>query len=87
MQIRPLRVRRVGTVVDDRCPLTCPLRVGLNIEVRADDLDPFRNVGASAADRGTHPVTSRRQMAGHCEAQRTSSQDDVQHRCRQPSTG
>jgi hypothetical protein len=25
MQVRPLRVRRVGTVVDDGCAIACPL--------------------------------------------------------------
>ena len=71
MQIGPLRVRRVGTVVDDRCPLTCPLRAGLDRDVGAYDLHPFREVGSFASNCGSHPVTSRHEMTGHGETQRT----------------
>ena len=80
MQLRPLRVRRVDTVVDDRCPIACPLGVGRHGDVGADDLNAFRELGSSASNRGTYPVTSRREMTGHGETQRTRPQDDVQFR-------
>jgi hypothetical protein len=73
MQIRPPRVRRVDTVVDDRCALACPPRVGLESDVGGDHLNAFRKVGSSVADRDSHPVTSRNQMPGHGEAKRTRS--------------
>jgi hypothetical protein len=80
MQLRPLRVRRVGTVVDHRRPFACLLGVGRDGEVGADHLNAFRELGWFTPNCGTHPITSRREMAGYGETERTRPEDDVQFR-------
>jgi hypothetical protein len=67
-------------VVDDRCPLTCALRVGLDGDVGANDLHLFREVGSFASNCGTDPVTSRHEMICHGETQRTRPEDHMQFR-------
>lgn len=80
MQLRPLRVRGVDTVIDHRCPFACPLGVGRNSEVSADDLYAFWELGWFTPNRDTYAVTSRCEMAGHRKTERTRSEDDVQFR-------
>jgi hypothetical protein len=80
MQLRPLRVRGVDTVIDHRCPFACPLGVGRNSEVGADDLYAFWELIWFTPNRDTYAVTSRCEMAGHRETERTRSENDVQFR-------
>src|SRR4029453_3788050 len=78
MQFRPLCVRGVDTVIDDRCPLTSMLRFSLDSEVGTDHLNAFREVGSFTSNRGAYPVASRREMTGDRKTERTRPQDDMQ---------
>jgi hypothetical protein len=70
MQLGPLRVGRVGTVIDDGRSIACPCRVRRLGDVRAEDLNALGEVGSTAPTRGSHPVTSLREMTGHGEPKR-----------------
>jgi hypothetical protein len=78
MQIRPLRVRRIDAVIDDRCPIASPLGVGRYGKVGTDYLNALGEVGSSASDCGTHSLTSRHEMTDYGETERTCPEDDVQ---------
>jgi hypothetical protein len=67
-------------VVNDCGPFACPLGIGHDGEVGTDNLNAFWQVGSAASNCGTHPVTSRCEMAGHSETKRTRPEDDVQFR-------
>jgi hypothetical protein len=49
----PLRVRRVDTVIDDRCPFACLLCVGRDREVGTDHLNARWGIGSFASNSGT----------------------------------
>ncbi len=67
MQLRPLRVRRIDTVVDDRRAFASPLGLGRNGEVGGDHLNAFREIGSFASDRNAHSLTSRQQVTDYAE--------------------
>jgi hypothetical protein len=71
MQLGPLRVGRIDTVIDDGRSIACPCRVHRIGDVRAEDLNVLGKVGSTASIRGSYPVASLGEMTGHGEPERT----------------
>jgi hypothetical protein len=73
MQLGPLRVGRVGTVIDDGRSIACPRGVRRLGDVRPDDFNVIGEVGSTGSIRGSHPVPSVREMTNHGEPERTGA--------------
>jgi hypothetical protein len=71
MQLGPLRVGRIDTVINDGRSIACPCRVRRIGDVRAEDLNALGEVGPTVSIRGSYPVASLREMTGHGESERT----------------
>jgi len=78
VELRPLRIRWVGTVVDDGRSIARALDLGDLHDVRGDDLHVIRQVGPTASAHGSNPFPSPCQVPGHGEPQRTRPEDDVE---------
>lgn len=78
MQRRPLRVRRVGAVVDHGSAVACALRLVRLGEVRGDDLDGLREVGPTARAHHSDPVSPRLEVTSHRKAEWTGAEDNVE---------
>lgn len=78
VELRPLRIRRVGTVVHDGRSIARALDFGVLRDVCGEDLDVSRQVGQTTSAHGSHPFSSPGQVPGHSEPQRTRPEDDVE---------
>ena len=78
VEVRPLRVGRVGAVVDDGRSLASTRRVRGLGDVRDHDLNPDGEVGSPPSIRGSHPVTPRGEVTGDGEAERTGPKDHME---------